>query len=333
MKNTIWGIVLGILVGAAAMWAVLRYASPHSQESEQQPEAPKESRVQHGTNGEVFVRLSKQSQALAGIKTEGLQTLEVPPEIKAYGQVLDPAPLATLMIEGASNRAALEASTREYQRLKILYNQGQNISTRALETSEAALKRDQILATAVQTRLVLALGRTIAERPDLQAFIDKLVGLKSALVRIDLPLGQALQTPPTGARLAVAVSEETPLPADYLGPAASADPQTQGQGFLFLIESNAPPAGAAMAAWLQIPGKSQQGFVVPRAALLRHHGSHFVYSQAGEELFERKQVELERPLQNGWLVQGKLAQREKVVVQGAQLLLSEEFKAQGEGEE
>jgi hypothetical protein len=46
------------------------------------------------------------------------------------------------------------------------------------------------------------------------------------------------------------------------------------------------------------------------------------------ELFSRKAVVLEKPMPNGWLVSGEVKSGEKIVINGAQQLLSEELKAQ-----
>ena len=76
----------------------------------------------------------------------------------------------------------------------------------------------------------------------------------------------------------------------------------QAQGFLLLQKSNPLPPGAAVAAWLSIPGDTESGVSVPREALLRHEGEVFVYVQIGDDTFARKEIELERPTDNGWFV-------------------------------
>src|SRR4029453_10123084 len=85
------------------------------------------------TNGQSFVKLDKEYQEHAGVRLAPLEAVLRKPEVKDYGRVLDPAPLAAQVANLATARAALEASTREYQRLKILHAQDQNVSTRALE--------------------------------------------------------------------------------------------------------------------------------------------------------------------------------------------------------
>jgi len=118
-----------------------------------------------------------------------------------------------------------------------------------------------------------------------------------------------------------------PVPAKFLGAAPVADPQTQGQGFLFLLETNPLPPGTALIGWLQVSGEAQNGVIVPRAALVRHEGQTYVYIQSGDETFEHREIELARATEKGWFVHSGLAPNDKVVIAGAQQLLAEEFKA------
>ena len=251
------------------------------------------------------------------------------PEVQGYGRVLDPTPLAALLTERATAKASLDASTREYERLKLLHDQGQNASARALETAEAAMRRDQAQLDSVQPRLLLGWGKAVASQPDLTAFMRALAAQEAALVRVDLPLSESLQTPPSGGRLAALTSPDNPVEAQILGAAPATDPQMQSQGFLFLQKTNPLPPGATVTAWLSIPGESESGVTVPRDALIRHEAEVFVYVQTGAEMFSRKEIELERPVAGGWFVHEGLKPEEKVVVVGAQQLLSEELKGQG----
>lgn len=321
MSKTILGLIVGLIAGTLITFSVVR-RSPEAAKKQEE----KESVVQRGTNSEVFLKLDKERQEKIGLKTAALEAAQLRPELKGYGQVLDPAPYAALLIENLSAQASLQASSNEYQRLKTLHAQDQNISTRVFETAEAAMKRDQLLLEGAKTKFTLSLGQIASAQSNLQAFIDSLISLKHGLVRIDLPLGESVESPPEAARLASLAAEEHPMPARFLGVAPLAAAQTQGQGFLFLVETNPPPPGTAMVGWLQTRGESQTGIVMPRAALIRHQGEVYVYVQTSEETFERKQVELERPLHNGWFVRGGVTAKDRIVIAGAQQLFSEELK-------
>jgi hypothetical protein len=328
VKKLLLGIILGLAVGGAAMWFYEKHHAGPEAKEETKEEKKEVSFVQHGTNGETFLKLDQETQARMGLKTAPLAAAQLKPEVKGYGRVLDPAPLVALLVESANANAALAASTKEYERLKVLA-QTQNASARALETAEAVMKRDQIALNSVQPRLLLGWGKVVAAQPDLPAFALALAAQEAALVRVDLPLSQSLQDPPTGGRLAALTSPDHPAPAQYLGPAPGADPQMQGQGFLFLQKPNPLPPGAAVVAWLTVPGETEEGVAVPREALLRHEGEVFVYVQTGPDTFQRKEIELARPVGAGWFVHEALKPQDKVVVVGAQQLLSEELKSQG----
>src|SRR5262249_4273060 len=171
-------------------------------------------RVVH-TNGQTLVRLDAESQQHARLQVAELAAGSFKPELKSYGRVLEPAPLAVLVAEIASAAAALEASSKEFQRLKLLHSEGQNVSARALEAAEAATKRDQIALDVAQSKLLSGWGKGIASQPDLPAFVRSLTTLETALVRVDLPLGEALRQAPLGARIGPVAAAEGPTEATF----------------------------------------------------------------------------------------------------------------------
>ena len=91
--------------------------------------------------------------------------------VRAYGRVLEPAPLLALASDRATDRAALAASSKEYQRLNTLFDQGQNASAKAMESAQATMQHDQIVLQTAEAQLVAAWGRPVAEEPDLAAFL------------------------------------------------------------------------------------------------------------------------------------------------------------------
>src|ERR1043165_1128783 len=184
MKNTIFGIIVGLAIGIGGAWMLLRH---HEEKEEKKVEEKKEeSVVQHGTNGEVFLKLSKEAQEHSGIKVSSLEAVEAKQEIRAFGRVLDPSLLATQLVDIGTTRATLDASRKEFERLKALNAQNQNVSARSLEASEAAVKRDDILLEAAQAKLRLTWGEGLAGRKDLSEFVESPVSLRAVLVRIEI---------------------------------------------------------------------------------------------------------------------------------------------------
>jgi hypothetical protein len=242
--------------------------------------------------------------------------------------VLDPGPLAALVTDLLSARAAQAASSNELARLKTLEGQG-NASARSLQAAEAAAVRDQLALRALSDRLALSWGQAVGDQSDLLGFAQSLVSLDTVLVRVDLPVGHDLKSP-AGARL-VAPSGQT-LEGEFLGPATTVDPETQGRGFLFRVRPNPSrlSPGEAVVGYLRAPGAPVAGVLVPRAAVVRTEGAGWVYVAAeGGKAFVRTGVALDRPTEAGWFVTQGVAAGDRLVVTGAQELLSAELKGAG----
>ena len=197
-----------------------------------EPAPPK---ITRDADGRVTITIDDETQGNMGLKVEKPELIQLSPESKGYGHVLDPTPLAGLVNEMATAHVAFAASGSELQRLKTLSGDG-NASARALQAAEAAAMHDQLAMQSARDRVVLSWSKAVADQPDLPAFVQSLTSQSSALVRIDLPAGESSKSPPTGARI-VSLSGNT-VDADFLGTASNVDPQTQGQGYVFIVKTN-----------------------------------------------------------------------------------------------
>jgi multidrug efflux system membrane fusion protein len=148
------------------------------------------------------------------------------------------------------------------------------------------------------------------------------------LVQLGLPAGESVEAAPQKARLFTLSSNAVPIDAQFLGPAAAIDPQTQTRAFLFIVSPNSQglAPGAAVEGHIVMPGAPLAGLALPRDAVIRFGGATWVYRQISPETFERTAIHLEQPLAEGWFVSKDLKPQDKVVTGGAQLLLSEELK-------
>src|SRR5262249_5968834 len=113
MNKTLGGLFAGVVLGAVASWIVARHHEAEG-DKDQSKEHHETSRVIQ-TNGQTFLKLDKESQQQTGLKLAELEAAGIKPEVRSYGHVLDPAPLAALLAETATARANLEASLKEFQ--------------------------------------------------------------------------------------------------------------------------------------------------------------------------------------------------------------------------
>jgi membrane fusion protein, multidrug efflux system len=330
MKSLWKKILLGLTAVAVIGGLIFAFNQGRKElASEAQADRPvaSPSKVETGTNGETVVTLDENAQKLIGLETAKLTNSELPREVNAYGQVLDPTPLVGLLSDTASLRASLAASSKDYERSKTLFDQGQNASAKALETIEATMKRDGIALKAAEVQLLSAWGKGVANQPDLPSFVQSLAARETALVRLDLPTGDLLEQIPTGGRV-IPSDKSQPVEAQFLGRAATTDRQVQGDSFLFVV-TNIPVVltpGLSIAGFLQLPGNPVRGVIVPDAAVVRSAEHSWAYVQTGNTSFARREIALDYPANGGWLVTNGITSNDRVVVTGAQMLLSEERK-------
>ena len=329
MKAKILVFIVALMVIAALVFSYLQTSKERDKEAEGEKPVTAESRVEHAANGETVVNLDFQAQKLIGLETKPVTTSTLAPEIMGYGRVLDPAPLLTLFSGVASARAALEASNKEYQRVKALFTQGENASARAVETAEAAMTRDQIALKTAETQLLAAGGKAVVEMPDLPGFVRALASLETVLVRLDLPAGEPPKEMPMGARLVLPGKGQV-IEARLLGRATSIDLQAQGEGFLCLATnaSGRLSPGLAVIGFLALRGEPLKGVIVPEAAVVRAAERVWAYAQTGETTFTRREISLAHPVADGWFVTAGVSSKDRVVTVGAQTLLSEERKSE-----
>ena len=96
------------------------------------------------------------------------------------------------------------------------------------------------------------------------------------------------------------------------------------------IEGSNPSLSASAGKVLQVlglrlSGKPVDGVVIPPDAVLRYEGKSWIYAQTGSNDFTRTEIPLDRPAENGWFVPGNLTATHRVVVSGAQTVLSAEL--------
>jgi multidrug efflux pump subunit AcrA (membrane-fusion protein) len=312
---------------AAAALVMMAGCSPQKSESppEEQANSAQDLRVTRGSSGEVTVALKSSTQQAMGLETAELKPVTVSPEVKGYGRVLHSTPLAKLALEVISAATAARAAQAELDRLRTLSAQN-NASQRALQTAEVAAIQAQAQAQTARLELLGSWGKTVAERQDLADWVASLAALKQVLVQIDVPPASATPAEPVLARLEILSGRLSTIEAEFLGRVPNTDPQLQSPSFLYLVNNGGSRLlpGMAVTGFLSVAGEPQAGVLVPASAIVRSAGTAWVYVQVSPTEFERVSVELERLLEGGWFVAGRLKAGQRVVSVGAQEMLSAE---------
>ena len=268
--------------------------------------------------------------------------------------------LATARSEVSAATAAATAAQAAYERARLLNADNKNVSDRVLQEAEARLRSEEarlkaandtvgLLESSLKSGslgerrpLVMDRGGDVVEvmaQPgeviESGAPILRVTGFDHLLANITIPGGQGIPTSVATARIVALGYEDQPLPATRVAYAPTIDAKTQGQSVLFRLAA-APPGlrpGLAVTAYLSLPGAARQGVAVPRAAVVRTAGRAFAYQQTKPDQFVRKEVSLDAPMEAGYFTTVNFAPGARMVVVGAQALLSEEFKSQMHTEE
>jgi RND family efflux transporter MFP subunit len=269
--------------------------------------------------------------------------------------------LATARADLNSSLASVAAAQSAYNRSKALNADNKNVSDKAVQEAEARLATEQAKQRAARANVnslevSLQPGGTIGDRPmvaerggevvdvliqpgeavEQGASILRLVRLDHLLVRVDLPVGEHVSQNNRSALVIPAGFEDhAPLPAERVAVAPATDPHTQGISLLYRLKKTlfGLRPGTAITALLPVPGPLRQGVLIPRSAIVEQGGKSWVYIETSDERFTRRAVRLDLSLPNGFVAVYGFSPGDRVVVVGAQSLLSEEFKSENEADE
>jgi hypothetical protein len=319
--------VLAVIV--ILLWIFPGTGKDEGEEAEKVTTAPP--KISHTSSGDVVVELIRDEQARIGLETESLIAVKQSQELIAYGVVLDPAPLATLNSEVASTRATIEASRAEFERARLLHSEQQNVSLKDFETARAKFQADEAQLSLLNLRVANEWGAAIAAMVPVERaqLIDALTKRAAGLVRVSLPPGQSLAQEPTQARIVALGFDDHPLVTHSIWVAPTVDSHLQGQSFLLKVDAQGflVRPGTSVTAYLRAPGTAKPAVLVPDAAVVRTEDRAWAYVQISPTRFERRQLDVTMPAQRGWFVTSGFAAGDRVVVTGAQAILSEELKS------
>jgi hypothetical protein len=339
-KLTVFIFIL-ICTAALLVWAFLVRRGELAQEKEREQPLKSPMRVV-STESSNLVVLSKTTLAKSGIRVESLKETTQYGEVTAYGTVVDIQEMLDWLSsfeksggESEKSRADLKVSQNEYLRLKGLHDNSHNVSDKALQAAEGIWRSDKAqlrssiastrnLQSIAQQRWGSVIARWLVER---NANIDRLIRQERALILITVPSGTPLPSPPDSIQIKGATSSSTA--AVLISPSPRMNPNIQGISFYYLASTVRERllAGMNVTASLSV-GAKVKGVFIPSSAVVWWQGKAWVYLQRKEGQFERIEIPIEHAIQDGWFASNSLSNSDKVIVTGAQLLLSEELRSQ-----
>jgi hypothetical protein len=338
------GILLAIVavlgVGAFLVWGFI--AGRHEAATEAERERPVKAPVRVSTNnGKAVIRLDAETQQRNGIETAALRPMRYQNQVRAYGMVLDIAKLTDLSNNYISAKAQLHtaqakvaASKPAFERARELYVHGQVVSQQLFQTAEATFRTDEATVAAAEARVrtVTAtahqdwgpvLGKSLV---DGSSVVTRLIERDDFLLQVTLPPGTSVGTPPPVALLQTSEGRRTEM--KFISLATRTDPRIQSISFFYTAaaDSGVLP-GMNVLAFLPTPTIAE-GVTVPATAVVWWQDRAWAYRRTGRDTFTRAEISTDLPEPGGGYIVKDLPKNGEIVTRGAQLLLSEEFRAQ-----
>lgn len=322
-----------LVAATVTMVALGRFSSARADESvEEKPPGASAAQLSRDAAGHIFIAIRPQIQKEIGITTKPLERIVRPREVEAYGFILDPAPLSKLNNDLLTAQAALSAADAQYQRTRRLYADQKNASLRDLQGAQASYLADKSQLGSLEQQLRNDWGEKIAlmDPQSRSRLVGALIDRREAIARLTVPIGDLIDDAPYTAEIAVVGHEGQPLNTQAVYPAPTVVPTLQGQTFFVLVAAREFPirSGAAASARIPTSSTSEQGVVVPRSAVVRYAGDDWVYRQLAGDRFVRLEIVPVEITDRGYFVTENIAPGMRIVISGAQTLLSEELKAQ-----
>ena len=338
-RKSLWVGIIAIVVVALLIFAFIQGRAEFAKEKEREAPVKAPSRVSVA-NGEPVVTLDKATQTSSGITVVALKLNTYRQEQQAYATILQAQDLADARNSYATAQAqldkaqtSLEVAHQEYQRLDQLHNDDHNVSDKVFQAGLAAMKTEQANVRAAQTTVqsnassvTQRYGATIAAWlvADTPAF-ERLLQQQDVLVQVTLPADAPDVTPAKAIR--IQTSDRTFVTASLVSRSPRVDARIQGIGFFYLASAKTLLPGMNVLAYL--PANAEiRGVIVPHSAVVWWQGKAWVYAKKDETHFVRREIPSDQPLENGFVVRNGLMPNATIVIGGAQLLLSEEFRAQ-----
>jgi hypothetical protein len=328
-------------MAALLVWAFLEKRAELAREREREKPINPPMRVVSTERGNLVV-LGKTTLAKSGIRVEPLKETAQYGEVTAYGSVVDIQELLDWLSSYAKtdgelgkSRAELEVSQNEYLRLKGLHDNSHNVSDKALQAAEGAWRTGKAqvraaeasirnLQSIAQQRWGSIIARWLVERNE---NIDRLIRQERALILLTVPSGTPLPSPPRSIQIKGATSTLTA--AVLVSPSPRMNPNLQGFSYYYLATAGRERLLPGMNVAASLPvGTQVKGVFIPSSAVVWWQGKAWIYLQRKEGEFERIEIPTEHAMQDGWFATGGLSRSDRVVVAGAQLLLSEELRSQ-----
>lgn len=333
-RSPYWILMVIVTVAGALAWPSFTEQA-HAQQEERHAESGGSTAASLSQTKAVTLTAAEQKRL--GIQIAVLTGKSEQKRITAPAVVLSAQSLATGRNSYVAAQAQLEkaqvnlgVAQKEYARLETLYKDNQNVSLKDLQAAQGARGADEIdvrmarQQLALQASLIRQNWGSVATGwvTDPSPVLDRLLARKEILIQVSLPDSQVVPPPEA---IWLTLGNTPARRARFVSPLPQVDPRVQGVSLLYLTPAWAGVApGVTLEAQLPV-GHNLRGFVIPASAVVWADGESWVYVQTVPSHFVRRPLVSDFSSGDGYFAIHGFSKGEKLVVSGAQFLLSAEL--------
>ena len=350
MKNKLNALlIVQVLLILILLWLLTYFGRDEFNNTKEDKNASRISQpLLKSANGINFITLSSEIQSNSGIKTIPVQSSVYKKNLTNYATVLN----IDLLIEQKNrfneikNQISLltnefDRDKKIYERFKLLNDDNKNVSDKALqevkvnfENTRIKLYATQELVSGIKQNIRTQWGETILSMIDQglkKELFEFLLQDKARIVKVTLSENTDNE-PPKNISLALIDDLNEKFLANYLAESPTLDKSIKGKTYFYIVYSNKLRIDSKVIASLVQDSSSPESgryLAIPKESVVWNAGQAWVYIKTSENKFLRKIIETDNESSNGWIVKEEhIKENDLIVINGAQLLLSEEFKYQ-----
>ena len=272
------------------------------------------------------VTLSSEDVEHLGIATAPLQAAQYVPNVRGFGSVTSFETLAQSISDVTTAEAAAEQSSAALAHAHSLA--AEKLITRdTLAAAERQATTDSAQVLLAQRKQAAAFGRNApwVSKGESNAIFSQLASGHLILVRVSFP--SSVPSGPVPATLTIRRVQQPTGGQSWNAIRvweAPADPNLPGWGFFALVENSDLAAGERVLALMPV-GKPIAGSLVPGNAVVLNGNQAWYYSQSKPGVYVRHALDIGRPMDGGYFVQGRFTTGQPIITQGESELLAHEL--------
>lgn len=326
------------------IWVIIFIGQDEIFKDDNDEEIETKSFVTQNQDGLTTIKITEVIEKNSGIEIASLRTSDKDKILTYYGTVIGTDALVDLkniydQLNTEKNQLLIQQQSEEKKlnAFIALNKQDKNISDQALLEQKVVV--DQIIQKIKNnTELQINLKQKIENQWG-KLFYDTIIGIskntdiskllngKSKLIKITIPSVDKSLIPSSEVIFSPINGNDENV-GYFLANAPSIDNEISGQTYFYIIHSNQYRIGSKIIAYLTNKTTSKN-YEVPGTSIVWNNGLPYIYVKTKPGEYIKKPLSLKDETPDGWIIDSDfLQEQDKIVIQGSQLLLSEEYKYQ-----